>query len=43
MDQAVYIGKYKIIAFIGKGSFGDVYRGIDDVTSKEVAIKYVDK
>ncbi|KAK3278483.1 hypothetical protein CYMTET_13583 [Cymbomonas tetramitiformis] len=34
--------RYELIECIGKGSFGDVYRGTDKDTGQEVAIKIVD-
>ncbi|KAF1742143.1 hypothetical protein MXB_2294, partial [Myxobolus squamalis] len=34
--------KYKILKFIGKGSFGEVYQGQDIVTNSHVAIKIED-
>lgn len=34
--------RYSLIEIIGKGSFGDVYRAIDNKTNKHVAVKIVD-
>jgi len=33
------IDKYVIYDLIGKGSFGNVYRGMNDETKKQVAVK----
>jgi serine/threonine protein kinase len=34
-------GRFMITKSIGKGSFGEIYQGYDNVTGKEVAIKMV--
>lgn len=36
------IGKYEIMATLGKGSCGTVYRAVDTFTGKEVALKVID-
>mmetsp|Transcript_6896 Transcript_6896/g.42094 ORF Transcript_6896/g.42094 Transcript_6896/m.42094 type:complete len:120 (+) Transcript_6896:262-621(+) len=36
------VDKYEILECVGKGSFGDVFRGIDTETGEEVAIKIID-
>lgn len=36
------IDKYYVYERIGSGAFGSVYRGMDDKTKKEVAIKVLD-
>lgn len=36
------IDKYIVYERIGNGAFGSVYRGMDDVTKKQVAIKVLD-
>ena len=33
--------KYKILTFLGHGSFGEVYEALDIFTRKHVAIKFV--
>jgi serine/threonine protein kinase len=38
----VIIDKYVIYDEIGKGSYGKVYRGMDDETKKQVAVKVID-
>ncbi|GBG63339.1 hypothetical protein CBR_g37697 [Chara braunii] len=35
-------GRYEIVGMIGKGSFGDVFKGVDKETGQEVAIKIID-
>lgn len=36
------VDKYEVLECVGKGSFGDVFRGIDTETGEEVAIKIID-
>lgn len=36
------IDKYYIYERIGKGGYGSIYRGMDDQTKKEVAVKVLD-
>lgn len=36
------LDKYVIYEKLDKGAFGTVYRGMDDVTKREVAIKVID-
>jgi serine/threonine protein kinase len=36
------IGKYIIYELLGRGSFGAVYRGSNDQTKEEVAVKVLD-
>src|SRR5262245_9057157 len=38
-DQPQSIGRYKVIAFLGKGGFGRVYLGFDKELDRRVAIK----
>lgn len=42
LDTAKLIARFKRGAKIGKGSFGDVYKGIDTETGETVAIKVID-
>lgn len=34
--------RYKLLEVIGSGSFGEVFRGTDSVTKRDVAVKVVD-
>ena len=36
------VGKYKVLQFINKGSFGEVYKVQHIVTGKEFALKIID-
>lgn len=36
------LDKYLIYEKLDKGAFGTVYRGMDDITKKEVAVKVID-
>jgi hypothetical protein len=36
------IGKYVVYDLIGVGSYGSVYRGMDDDTKQQVAVKLID-
>lgn len=40
--ENLIIDKYVIYSIIGKGSCGNVYRGINDLTKKQVAVKLID-
>ena len=35
----VIASRFRIVKKIGNGSFGDIYQGIDIITSEKVAIK----
>ena len=37
------IGKYIIVAFLGKGNFGEVYRVVHSETAEEFAVKVINK
>jgi len=39
LDIATRLGPYKIIAFIGKGGMGEVYRATDTTLKRQVALK----
>ena len=39
IDENLVGGKFRLIKKIGSGSFGDIWRGINVTTKKEVAIK----
>lgn len=34
--------RYELVEVIGKGSFGEVYRGLDTIDGREVAVKVID-
>ena len=42
MDANTFIGKYKVLKYLGKGGFGIVYKCYDSVLKTEVAIKFLD-
>jgi serine/threonine protein kinase len=37
----LFIGHFKIVAFLSEGAFGKVYKGVDLVSSRPVAIKLI--
>lgn len=38
----MFIGKYKVIKYIGRGNFGEVYKAVDADTLRDVAVKIID-
>lgn len=38
-DDDIIAGRYKKVCRIGKGAFGQIFKGIDLRTNKQVAIK----
>jgi serine/threonine protein kinase len=39
--ENMVVDKYVIYDLIGKGGFGNVYRGMNDVTKRQVAVKVI--
>ncbi len=42
MSPNTFIGKYKVLEYLGKGGFGIVYKCYDTILKAEVAIKFLD-